>query len=73
VPRIGRSIADSTSVARLRRDRLIDDCGRMPNSSIALVRSAAMDGRFVIFALTDERMNKDKAAVIADGRFGRGA
>jgi len=33
VPRIGGSIVDSRSVARLRRVRFVDDCGRMPNSS----------------------------------------
>jgi hypothetical protein len=37
------------------------------------LKSAAMDGRSVILALMDQRINKDKAAVVADGRFGRGA
>ena len=61
VPRIGSFFADSTSVAR------------RPRKNPLFVKSAAMDGRFLILALMDQRIKKDKAAVVADGRFGRGA
>jgi hypothetical protein len=47
VPRIGSFIADSRSVARPCRDRM------RQMAQIALVKSAAMDGRFVIFAFMD--------------------
>jgi len=40
VPRIGSFTNDSRSMALLRRDRFIDDCGRMPNSSIIKQRQS---------------------------------
>jgi hypothetical protein len=49
VPRIGGFPADSTSVARLRRDRLIENFGMMPSFSIIGQRkSPACAGLFRI-------------------------